>query len=342
MKKLPAVLTVFAMLLFLLFGDTAADAVSDSLRLCVRSVIPPLFPYMVLSSLILSLDLFGPLYRRIPAKRLPGCTVPVIITGILCGFPVGAAGAAQLVRDGKISQDDAAKLCAVSSAASPAFVIGAVGQWWTREYGILLWLTQVITSLLLAAAFFRPSAQTAVPSCETRKSVPGTAESFCSAIASAAQSCLAVTAFITFFGTSASVLSTLIPPLEPLFSTLLEFSRGTSYGARTGGLWGIVLTGSAVGFSGISVLMQSASYLLPEKVPMKPVITAKLVTMASSAAVSAFYYLLRRPGVSGIPASGTVFPPAYAAALFLALGSLAVASKAVFSLLKRTEINPDL
>ena len=340
-KKLPAVLVFSAMLLLLIFGDAAAHAVSDSLALCVTRVIPPLFPYMVLSSVILSMDLAAPLYRRIPTEKwfgLPRSAAPVLLTGFLCGFPVGASGAAQLVRDGKLSRSDAAALCAVSSAASPAFVIGSLGSQWTREYGLILWLTQVAVSLFLAAFVFRgsgvsPSVQTA-----SEKAVPSAVQSLCTAVTSAAQSCIAVTAFVTFFGTAAALLSVLIPPLTPLFSAVLEFSRGASFGAQTGGLYGIILTGASVGFAGVSVLMQTASFLLPEKIPMKPVISAKLVTMTSSAAVSAVYYLIRRPGVSGIPASGSVFMPDSALVVIAVLGLITAAGKTASRLLKHTEI----
>lgn len=345
MKRLPAVLVCSAMLLLLLMGDTANAAVSSALELCVTRVIPPLFPYMVLSSLILSLDLLEPLYRRILTEKcfgLPKCAAPVLLTGFVCGFPVGASGAAQLVQDGKISRSDAAKLCAVSSAASPAFVIGSVGQWWSREYGVILWLTQVLTSLILAATLFRGSVSDPDGRKADSRAVPGVTESLCRAVLSAAQSCLAVTAYITFFGTAAIMLSVVFPPLSPLFAVLLEFSRGSSFGAQTGGIFGIILTGSAVGFSGVSVLMQTASFLTPVNVPMKPVISAKLITMLTSAAVSAVYFLLRHPGTSGIPASGTVFSPWDGIFTVTALGFLAVTGKLVLKLLKQTENSANL
>jgi|GEM_PF-615497 len=325
LKHLPALLVCASMVLLLVMGDTAADAVSASLELCVTRVIPPLFPYMVLSSVILSLDLLRPLYRFIPTEKwfgMPRCAAPVLLTGFICGFPVGASGAARLVRDKKLSPENAAKLCAVSSAASPAFVIGTVGQWWTKEYGIILWLTQVLTSLLLAVTVFRSDCPSGSIAADDKPPAQSATECLCDAVSSAARSCLNVTAYITFFGTAAVLLSALLPPLAPLFSAALEFSRGASFGARIGGLYGIILTGAAVGFSGISVLMQTASFLIPAGVSVRPTVCAHLAVMSVSAAVSALYYLFRLPASSPVPASGSIFSPSAGFFVISALGML--------------------
>ncbi len=339
MKHLPAVLVCTSMVLLLVMGDTAGAAVSASLKLCITRVIPPLFPYMVLSSMILSLDLLRPLYRSLPTEKwfgLPRCAAPVLLTGFICGFPVGASGAARLVLEGKLSRNDAAILCAVSSAASPAFVIGSVGQWWTKEYGVILWLTQLLTSLLLAVFVFRGSG-TSAPVRSGDTPVRRAAECLCEAVSSAAQSCLNVTAYITFFGTAAVLLSALLPPLSPVFAVLLEFSRGATFGAQTGGLTGMILTGAAVGFSGVSVLMQTASFLIPENVSMKPTVLTRLVMMTVSAAVSALYYLLRIPASSPLQASGTVFSPVSGFCVIAVLGLLTLVPKSITERKKRTE-----
>lgn len=338
-KHLPSVLVCLSMFLLLLMGDTAGDAVSASLELCVTGVIPSLFPYMVLSSLIISMDLFHPLCRRIPMERwfgLPRCTASVMLTGFLCGFPVGASGSAQLVRDGKLSSADASKLCAMASVASPAFVIGTAGQLWTREYGLLLWLTQIAVSLFLGAGFLRGSA--ASPDTNTEHfSSRNFSECLCRSISSAAHACLNVTAYITFFGTAAELLSKLFPPLSPLFTMMLEFSRGVFCGAQTGGLPGILFTGAAVGFSGVSVLMQTASFLIPENIPLRPYFITRLIAAIVSSAVSALYYLCRLPTSSPLPASGTVFSPLTGFFMITVLGILPLLANSLFGRKKHTE-----
>ena len=339
MKHLPSVLVCLSMLLLLVMGETAANAVSASLELCITRVIPSLFPYVVLSSLMLSMDLLRPLYIRIPTEKwfgLPRCTASVLLTGILCGFPVGASGAAQLVRDKRISQENASKLCAMASASSPAFVIGTAGQLWTREYGILLWLTQIAVSLFLGISFLRGSGAAHDFRSDSFRS-PNFSECLCRSISSAAHACLNVTAYITFFGTAAEFLTHLIPPLSPLFAVTLEFSRGVFCGAQTGGLSGILLTGTAIGFSGISILMQTASFLIPEHISVKPYFLTRLLSSAVSAAISVLYHLYRNPASSPIPASGTVFAPIQGLFVITVLGILPLLSNLLHERKKHTE-----
>ena len=322
MKSLTAAAVFSAMLLLLLTGEDASAAVLSVMESCVTHVIPSLFPYMVLSSLMISMDLTEPLYRRLPMEKwmgLPRCSASVLLTGLLCGFPVGAVGSAALVRDGLLSRKDAAVLCAASSAASPAFVIGNVGQRWGYEYGTVLWLTQIIFALSSGMFLFRGSG------CHTESRIhsasAGFAQSLASAVSSAASACLSVIASVTFFGTAAKLLSCLIPLLKVPASVLLEFSGGAAVGAELGGLSGIIVTGAAVGFTGVSVLIQSAASLAPEKIPLSPLILSKTAAMAVSAAVSALYYLIRHPVCMETAASAPVFTSSdgFAALFFLVL-----------------------
>ncbi len=328
------------MLLLLFLGEDASDAVLTSMELCVKRVIPPLFPYMVLSSLLISMDLAGPLCRRLPTEKwmgLPRASASVLLTGLLCGFPVGAAGCAALVREGRLTRSDAAVLCAASSAASPAFVIGSVGQWWGREYGVILWGTGVLLSLCSGIFLFRGSSSSGIPSPPSHSSPSGFAAHLAAAVSSAASSCISVIASVTFFGSAAQILSELFPPLTVVLSVLLEFSGGCAVGAKLGGLCGIAVTGAAVGFTGGSVFIQSASLLSPENIPMRPLILSKIAAMAVSCAVSAVYYLIRRPVSCFLPASASVFTlqDGFSVLFFLLLAYSV--SRLAHELKKRTE-----
>ena len=73
---------------------------------------------------------------------------------------------------------------------------------------------------------------------------------------------------------------------------MLEFSAGTSAGAAVGGLPGAVITGFAVGFSGLSVLAQIAAYLTPQEIAVLPVFAVKLAEGFFTAAAAAVFYHL--------------------------------------------------
>lgn len=295
-KYLLSALVLSAAVLFLRYDREAADAALTALSSCIRQVIPSLFPYMVLSSLILSLDLAAPLCRLIPMRvfGLPACAAPVFITGLLCGFPVGAAGCASLCESGKITKQDAARLCAISSHTGPAFLIGVVGALWgSKRFGILLYTAGIIFAIVsgLVMRAYHPHAAVS----ELNQPVfpqPKVIPAFCRAVTDAASSCLAVTGFIVFFRVAAVVLSTVLPPLADLSAAVFEFSSGAIRGAQMGGISGACMTGFAVGFSGLSVMAQILKFLSPLDIPFAPVFTAKLIEGGLTAGISALWYLL--------------------------------------------------
>ena len=268
----------FLLVLLLMFGDVVSSAAAEALRLSVSRVLPPLFPFMVLSSLIVSLNLFEPFERFIPARwfRLPDCAGSVLLLGLVCGFPVGAASACRLCEEGRIGRKEAGLLVALSSAPSPAFLIGVVGALWhSRVFGVFLWAAEVILTLL-CGLLFRPrggsfSGERTKTEPLPRKSVGG---ELCRSIAGAAAGCLNVTAYLVFFRIAGALGTLLIPPLSPLFFALFEFSSGCAEGARIGGIAGGFLTGFSAGFGGLSVFLQLTAYTEPSGVPFSDTLRA--------------------------------------------------------------------
>ena len=126
-------MAIFMTALFFKAADTAAVWVSDGLRLCATKLIPSLFPFMVVSSLLVSGGAGELLARlcRIPFKALFGiggeCGCAVAL-GWLCGFPVGAKCAREFYESGRINIRDYERALCICSTPSPAFLIGAVGR----------------------------------------------------------------------------------------------------------------------------------------------------------------------------------------------------------------------
>ncbi|MBQ9460228.1 MAG: sporulation protein, partial [Oscillospiraceae bacterium] len=99
----------------LLFPVEAADAARQGLALCLQSVLPSLFPFFVLSSLLVSCGAgdacaraFGPAMR--PLFGMGGSGALALAMGLAGGYPVGARTAAELYRDGALSRSEAERL----------------------------------------------------------------------------------------------------------------------------------------------------------------------------------------------------------------------------------------
>ena len=96
----------------------AAEAVRRGVTLCLTSVIPALFPFFAVSSLLVSLgagDAARVLERPFRALfRCGGAGAAAFLLGMIGGYPVGAATVASLVRQGDVSPAEGRRLLAAN------------------------------------------------------------------------------------------------------------------------------------------------------------------------------------------------------------------------------------
>lgn len=290
----------FMLIMLLVYERYIGEEIRTALLLFVNRVLPPLFPYMVISKLIVSLELFAPLNRFLGFGRmfrLPDESSSVIFTGLLCGFPVGASGTCTLYENGTISKKDAERLAALSSNTGPAFIIGTVSSLWnSKAYGIFLYIVQTLSAVVIAKIKSRATpAQSNAKRKYTEPPQKSFAAELCKAVSESASACLTVCAYIVFFRTVAVIFSCLLPFLYPVFSVIFEFSSGCAAGATIGGMRGIFMTGFAVGSAGLSVMMQNYNLLGRHDIPMKTLWISKAVQGFLCGAASVLFYCVCMP-----------------------------------------------
>ena len=148
------------MALLLWRSAVAAEAVRRGLTLCARSVIPALFPYFVVSGLLISLGLADGVGRRLePLTRrlfgVSGAGASAFFLGLLGGYPVGGRTVGQLYRAGQLSKDEAERLLAFCNNAGPSFILGVVGVgcFGSLRTGVYLYLVHAFSAVLVGILF---------------------------------------------------------------------------------------------------------------------------------------------------------------------------------------------
>ena len=158
-QRLSAYAAAIGMLILILDGKTALTGAQEGIRLCLETVIPALFPFFLLSTVLIRCGtpeksgkpgwigrLFG----------LPAGAEYLLIPGFLGGYPVGAQCVAQAYRNGSLSKPDALRLLAFCNNAGPAFLFGMVGQFFPNRWMVwLLWLIHISGALIAASCFTR-------------------------------------------------------------------------------------------------------------------------------------------------------------------------------------------
>lgn len=154
-KILTAVLSAIGILVLILDTKTALSGAAEGLDLCLRVVIPSLFPFFVLSMLLTSSMMGSDIPFLRPLGKL--CGIPkgaesLLIVGLLGGYPVGAQTVASAHRDGHLSESAAKRMTAFCSNAGPAFLFGIAAAkfdaWWA---GWALWGIQILSALTVSA-----------------------------------------------------------------------------------------------------------------------------------------------------------------------------------------------
>lgn len=176
-KVVTAGLSGFTMVLLIVDGQAALQSASEGITLCLRTVIPSLFPFLFLCSLITS-SLWG---EKIPwlqifSNRLgiPKGGDSLLLSAFLGGYPAGAQTIGTLFQEGKLNRQDAQRLLPLCNNAGPAFLFGMVAIRFPQlDMVAAMWLIQML-SVYFAAAFTAGSNAVSVSLVEKKTSVSET------------------------------------------------------------------------------------------------------------------------------------------------------------------------
>ena len=116
----------------LLYPAQVRDSVAASLIYCMASLVPSLFPFMVLSSFGVRSGagealgrVLAPVTRRL--FRLPQVCGATVILSFVGGYPAGARGVSLLLEEGKITREQAGRMMTFCVAPGAAFVVTFLG-----------------------------------------------------------------------------------------------------------------------------------------------------------------------------------------------------------------------
>lgn len=152
----PVLGACLGMLLLILDGQTALQGAREGAQLCLNTVIPSLFPFLMLSALLLdastgaSMRILQPLGKLC---RIPAGAEPLLIPAFLGGYPVGAGSIGTAYRSGQLHKADAERMLGFCNNCGPAFLFGMGSSIFPKQWMIwALWgihLTSAILASLL-------------------------------------------------------------------------------------------------------------------------------------------------------------------------------------------------
>lgn len=217
----------------------------DGLQLIATAVLPVLFPFFVLTTLILNLTT---------------ATRPWLVTilSYCSGYPNGARLTQNLYKEQRLTLPQAQQLSIITSTPSPIFVIATAGTVFLQNtlLGCVIFICALVGALLNGRLWRldRPKTkQSPLPpnmATPTTQQSPNFFKAFSDALASATTAIVNVCGVVLFFYIAARLLR-----LPPLLAGLLEMTTGVA--ATTNPL----LIQFFVTFGGLSVAMQQQIFM---------------------------------------------------------------------------------
>ena len=296
---------IFVMMLIISNPTLFSSSTIKGLKLFFYSVLPGLFPFMFLTKLLTELGTIFKITKKLsPISQkifgTPGVSLYCFFMSILSGYPIGAKIISDLYSKNLITKNDAKRMSIFCTTSGPIFVIGAigVGMLHSIKLGIIIYLSHILSSIILGILYnmifkTKESKMQTLTPLITKESKQNIIQH---CLSETINSLFIVGGYITIFYLATETLETLkvidflSSILSPIFSNLqisnkqiksflfgiLEVTRGAKELSLISNSTAPAICG-IISFSGISIIMQSLSFLKTAKIKAHYFIFSKCV-----------------------------------------------------------------
>ena len=282
---LPLVIIVF-MGLMLAFPEHYMKATGRGLALFASNVLPAMFPFLFLNTMLSNtkaIPFINKAFEK-PVNKIFGVVKEgafVLISALICGYPVGAVTTARLYENGDITSEDVRSFLPFTSLAGPVFILSTVSSAFEdKNVGLVVLLSHYVGTLingLVWRVIFRARARKHNNTkrqcvCLNPSSILSadfaTNNLLGEAVTSSALSMLTVGGYIVLFGLVVDTFALLpfwgdLPAiLRVVFTFPVEMTRGVVEASTLTSLpLAVGFATLSVTFGGVSVLAQQYHFL---------------------------------------------------------------------------------
>lgn len=315
-KFIVAVFASACILVILFRPEIYVSSAFEGIKLWAMVVLPSLLPFFFFTALLSKTGVTEKTAKLLEKPcnflfRTGGYAAYAFLMSVLSGYPVGAKIIGDLGENGLIGKDEATKMSAFCSTSGPIFIAGSVGtgMFGSAKAGRFLLLIHILSAIAVGLVF--RFAGKSKPT-ETRKFIPKIRENksdnaLYDCVFSSVVSIAVVGGFICVFYVLADIAEnnnllfplckaveflTGNPDLSKAFSYgLIECTRGCKMLANCGlSTYSLTFASMLIAFGGVSVLVQSISFLKKAGVKISYFLSAKIVqTLLAAIFCLAFY-----------------------------------------------------
>lgn len=289
-SHLPKILcTLFLITFILLNPKSASDGIKNGITLLLSTVIPSLFPFLVIASYIASADSFKILSKFFERttflifKISPDGFIPILM-GLLGGYPVGAKITSDLYKSGRLTQNEAERLMYFTVNSGPAFTITAVGLSMLNNYysGLILYFSNILTAVTLGF-LCRFLSDNTHPNTQEIK-LKDKAYAFINSVSSGSNAIINISAWVLTFACLSGIIESfnLERDINLFLNAIFEVTNGCKICC---GNTSLPVISAILGFGGLSVICQVSPYFTCCKVKFRNFLVSRIL----NASLCAFY-----------------------------------------------------
>lgn len=306
-RNITGIVIVLLFIIMLVSPKAVFTGASEGLLLWFQIILPTLFPFLLISNLLLVTgnihyisSALGNLFSRIFSVSANGSFA--VITGFLCGYPMGAKTAADLSENGYISKEEGQYLLSFCNNTSPVFILNFI-VWKTLKDDRLLLPTLLILiiSPVIVSFFTRRKYLGKGGHFQNQKSAARTKPKWSfqdidDCIINSFETLVKVGGYIILFSVILTLLQTM-PVSIPVITYILPVLEVTN---------GIVMLGSMnlpfiikypailalTSFGGLCAAAQTQCMIQNAKFPILPYMIEKLAAALTASVLGIAYLLL--------------------------------------------------
>lgn len=303
---------LFVMVLIIFNPAIFSKSTVDGIKLFFSAVLPGLFPFMFLTKMLTEIGLAFKISKKLDYVSqktfgTPGVSIYCFFMSILSGYPIGAKIIAELYQKKLISDEDAKRMSIFCTTSGPIFVIGSVGVGMLSSFklGVIIYLSHILSAVICGIAYNLFHKNKVKTKSQNPPQTQRTSGMFSLVLNDTINSILMVGGYITIFYLVSEVfslwgiidrISNFVSKLFSHFNISSELISGLLYGLIevTHGIKNlssinpisVPLICGLISFSGISIIMQSLSFLKQAKIKTHSFIIIKCVQMLISIVLS--------------------------------------------------------
>lgn len=315
-KYFTAFLICLFIIFLVIFSKSSMNAASTALETCFNVLLPSLFPFFVMSRLLIlsgSANIIGKIFCPV-VKTLFGTNqngaIPFVL-GVLSGYPVGAQCVCELYDKKQLSKSEAENLLCFCNNSGPLFVISAVGigLFYSREIGVMLYLVHIVSAIIVGMILKKFSSPTIKHAKNYVNSEIYTKNIFTESVEKSVQTTLNIFGYVIFFAVVMDILISMgititlsgflnflnIPKeiIEGLLCATAEITTGIKKLSESKDFplsYILVLCSAVIGWGGISVHMQVKGIISKTNLSFKKYLFGKFLHCIISFIVSGFVF----------------------------------------------------